>query len=151
MGASRLSLLDQRPKSNEIRANSRITLVLYRRRAFRQKVGTSTVLRRAFDKAVRTKPPVIAADAGPMGIECGEDALSRCVGAVRRSAEDDTEHPRTDRRARLLLPERVETRGEEIASAARRKSTDRGQARNVFGLWTAVSCGNRDQSRRRTE
>ena len=26
---------------------------------------TSTVLRRAFDKAVRRKPPVVAADAGP--------------------------------------------------------------------------------------
>jgi hypothetical protein len=32
----------------------------------------STVLRRAFDNAVRRKPPVVAADAGPMQFNCGE-------------------------------------------------------------------------------
>jgi hypothetical protein len=46
-----------------------ITLELYRRRAFRKKVCAGTVLRRAFDKAVRRKPPVVAADAGPMQIQ----------------------------------------------------------------------------------
>jgi hypothetical protein len=40
-----------------------ITLELYRRRAFRKKVCAGTVLRRAFDKAVRRKPPVVAAGA----------------------------------------------------------------------------------------
>jgi hypothetical protein len=49
-----------------------MTLALYRRRAFRKKVCTSTVLRRAFDKAVRRKPPVVAADAGPMQIQLRE-------------------------------------------------------------------------------
>ena len=33
---------------------------------------TSTVLWRAFDKAVRRKPPVFAADAGPMQIQLRE-------------------------------------------------------------------------------
>src|SRR5882762_5237161 len=42
-----------------------MTLAPYRRRAFRRKVCTSTVLRRAFDRAARRKPPVVAADAGP--------------------------------------------------------------------------------------
>ncbi len=36
---------------------------------FRGKVQGGRVLRRAFDKAVRRKPPVVAADAGPMEIE----------------------------------------------------------------------------------
>ena len=53
----------------------RMTLALYRRRAFRKKVYTSTALRRAFDKAVRRKPPVVAADAGLMGIQLREGAV----------------------------------------------------------------------------
>ncbi len=49
-----------------------MTLALYRRRAFRKEVCTSGVLRRAFDKAVRRKPPAVAADAGPMQIQLRE-------------------------------------------------------------------------------
>ena len=66
------------------------TLALYRRRAFRKKVCASTVLRRAFDKAVRRKPPVVAADAGPMQIQLREGAGSRCGEAVRQSTTDDS-------------------------------------------------------------
>jgi len=62
---------------------SRLTLALYRRRAFRRKVYTSTVFRRAFDKAVRRKPPVVGADAGLMQIQLREGAVWRCAGAVR--------------------------------------------------------------------
>jgi hypothetical protein len=69
---------------------ARITLALYRMRAFRKKVRWGTVLRRAFDKAVRRKPPVVAADAGPMQIQWREGAVSRCTGAVRQSTTDDT-------------------------------------------------------------
>jgi hypothetical protein len=44
---------------------ARMTLVLYRRRACtNNKVEVSRAFRRAFDKAVRTKPPAVAADAG---------------------------------------------------------------------------------------
>jgi hypothetical protein len=57
---------------------------------FQKKVHASTVLRRAFDKAVRRKPPVVAADAVPMQIQLGEGAVSRCTGAVRQSTTDDT-------------------------------------------------------------
>jgi hypothetical protein len=35
---------------------SRVTLVLYRRRAFRRRLEVRRALRRAFDKAVRRKP-----------------------------------------------------------------------------------------------
>ena len=41
------------------------------------------MLRRAFDKAVRTKPPVVAADAVLMQIQLREGAVWRCAGAVR--------------------------------------------------------------------
>jgi hypothetical protein len=57
---------------------------------FRKTVHASTVLRRAFDKAVRRKPPVVAADAGLMQIELREGAVSRCTGAVRQCTTDDT-------------------------------------------------------------
>ena len=50
---------------------------------FHRSVGGSAVLWRAFDKAVRRKPPVVAADAGPMQIQLWEGAVSRCTGAVR--------------------------------------------------------------------
>jgi len=36
------------------------------------------VLRRAFDKAVRRMPPVVAADAVSMQIQLRESAVSRC-------------------------------------------------------------------------
>jgi hypothetical protein len=70
--------------------DSRITLALYRRRAFRKKVHVSKVLRRAFDKAVRRKPPVVAVDAGPMQIQLRVGEVSRCAEAVRQSTTDDT-------------------------------------------------------------
>ena len=57
---------------------------------FQKKVHASTVLRRAFDKAVRRKPPVVAADAGPMQIQLWEGAVSRCPESVRQSTTDDT-------------------------------------------------------------
>jgi len=69
---------------------ARVTLALYRRRAFRKKVCTRAVLRRAFDKAVRRKPPVVAADAGLMQIQLWEGSLSRCAEAVRQSTTDDS-------------------------------------------------------------
>ena len=42
---------------------------------FQEKVCTSTVLLRAFDKAVRRKPPVVAADAGLMQIQWREGVV----------------------------------------------------------------------------
>ena len=45
---------------------------------------------RAFDKAVRTKPPVVAADAGPIQIQLREGEVSRCAEAVRLGTTDDT-------------------------------------------------------------
>src|ERR1035437_314525 len=42
--------------------------------------------RRAFDKAIRTKPPVVAVDAGLMQFELSGGKVSRCAGTVRRGA-----------------------------------------------------------------
>ena len=108
---------------------------------------TNTVLRRAFDKAVRTKPPVFAADAAPMQIQWWEGAVSNCAGAMRRSAQDNGVWPGAEGRVKKSSTEGVEKREEEICSAARRRGTERDEARNVFVLGTAVSCGDRDRWR----
>ena len=50
---------------------------------------TSAALGRAFDKAVRRKPPVVAADAGPMQIQLREGAVSRRAEVVRQSTAED--------------------------------------------------------------
>jgi hypothetical protein len=71
--------------------NSRLTLALYRRRAFRKKVRVSTVFWRAFDKAVRRKPRAVAADAGPLQIQLWEDSVPSCAGTVRESTAAGTE------------------------------------------------------------
>ncbi len=50
---------------------------------FQEELRTGTMVRRAFDKAVRRKPPVVAADAGPYGnsIEgrCGVEMHRGCA------------------------------------------------------------------------
>jgi len=46
------------------------------------------MVRRAFDKAVRRKPPVVAANAGPMEIQLREGAVSRCAEAVQSKIFD---------------------------------------------------------------
>jgi hypothetical protein len=57
---------------------------------FQEEVRTSTMVRRVFDKAVRTKPPVVAADAGAMQIQLREGVGSGCAEAVRQSTTDDS-------------------------------------------------------------
>ena len=54
----------------------------------RKKVCTGTVLRRAFDKAVRRKSPEVAADAGLMQIQLREGAVSRRTEVVRQSTAE---------------------------------------------------------------
>jgi hypothetical protein len=78
----------------------------------------------------------------------GESASSR--GAVRGSAEDHTACARAGRSAKRSLTESVE-KGKEIGAVARLRRMARDDARKVFLLWRAVSCGSRDQQRWRTE
>jgi hypothetical protein len=86
-----------------------------------------------------------------MQIQWREGEVSRCAGVVRRSAEDNTACAGAGGNAQLSLRERVEKRKEEIGSGARRRGTERGEARKVFVLWEAVSCGSRDPDGGRTE
>jgi hypothetical protein len=57
---------------------------------FQEELRRGTMVWRAFDKAVRREPPVVAADAGLMEIQLREGAVSRCAEAVRQSTTDDS-------------------------------------------------------------
>jgi hypothetical protein len=65
-----------------------MTLEIYRKRAFSKKVCTSAMFWRAFDKAVRRKPHVIAADAGLMQIQLREGTVLKCAQGARQSTTD---------------------------------------------------------------
>ena len=108
-----------------------MTLALYRRRAFRKKPGTSTVLRRAFDKAVRRKPPVVAADAGPMQIQMREGVVWRCAGAERKSTAVGAEREKSDVGVKL---EHSRRRDDAVCRSKRHRDTERADARKGFVL-----------------
>src|SRR5260370_10941438 len=86
-----------------------------------------------------------------MQIQSREGRASRCAEAVRRSARDSATWAGAGRRARQPQTENAEKREEEICSAARRRPTNRAEARSVSELWRVVSCGSGDQEGRRTE
>jgi hypothetical protein len=125
--------------------------VLYRRRAFRKKVCTSAVLWRAFDKAVRRKPPVVAADAGPMQIQLWEGAVPRFAGTVRESTAANTEGEKGEVDSEFLGSGRSRKWKEAICRRARHTETECADTRKDF-LWSrVVSCGLDDQGGRRTK
>ncbi len=103
--------------------------VLYRRRAFVRTVQAGRPFRRMFDKAGRTKPPVVAADAGPMQIQWRESEASRYAAGVQQGLEENTMHPGAGRIAILSLMESVEKRGDEIGS--RQNAEGRGVAKHA--------------------
>ena len=59
---------------------------------FQEELRTGTMVRRAFDKAVRRKPPVVAADAGSYG----NSIEGRCGVEMRRGCA--AEHDRRQRK-----------------------------------------------------
>ena len=62
---------------------SQVTLALYRR-PVQEKVRVSTVFWRAFDKALKRKPPAVAADAGLCKFNCGKIRCSAAPGLRER-------------------------------------------------------------------
>jgi len=74
---------------------------------FQEELRTGTMVWRAFDKAVRRKPPVVAADAGPMEIHLWEGAVEMRRGCA---AEYDRRHweMKTWRKRMTLAKSRLE-------------------------------------------
>ena len=111
-----------------------MTLALYRRRAFKKEVCTSGVLRRAFDKAVRRKPPAVAADAGPMQIQLREGSVPRFAGTVQESTADGSEGERNEVGAELLRSDSPRKWKEAVCRRARHREIERADAHRSFVL-----------------
>jgi hypothetical protein len=82
-----------------------------------------------------------------MDIQWGEGEMSRCGGALRGGAEDESTRPGAGKSAKRWLISSVEKREEEIGWATRRTGAEREGTREVFVLWSAVSCGSRERCR----
>src|SRR6266851_2377523 len=120
--------------SNYTAICDRVTLALYRRRAFRKRACTSAALWRAFDKAVRRKPPVVAADAGPMQIQLWEGAVPRFAGTVRESTAANTEGEKGEVDSEFLRSGRSRKWKEAICRRARHTETAHADVRKSFVL-----------------
>jgi len=94
---------------------------------------------------------MIAADAGPMGIEWRKGAMSRCAGVVRRSTEDNAKCRWSASRTRVPENNGWKSWKAEVCREARRREIARAEARKGFVMSMVVSCGNRDWERWRTE
>jgi len=80
-----------------------------------------------------------------MGIECREGLALGCAGAVARSIVDHSarrERGFCEKMSRSEAPRKPE---EQICSAIRRTTTDRGEARRILLMEQVVSCGSGDQ------
>jgi hypothetical protein len=92
-----------------------------------------------FDGAAR------AADAGPMGIECRQGLALGCAGAVERSPVDHSASRERVFCEKMWQNEAPRKPEEQICSAIRRTTTDRGEARGILLMEKVVSCGSGDQ------
>src|SRR6266852_1921393 len=112
----------------------RMTLALYRSLDLRKKVCPSAALWRAFDIAVRRKPPVVAADAGPMQIQLWEGAVPRFAGTVRESTAANTEGEKGEVDSEFLRSGRSRKWKEAICRRARHTETAHADVRKSFVL-----------------
>ena len=75
---------------------------------------------------------MVAADACSMQIEWREGAAWRCAETARQSKANDTVRTEACYCEKMLRRECLEKLEEEIGSAIRRRTVDRGEARRVF-------------------
>jgi len=106
------------------------------------------VVRRAFEKAVRRKPPAVAADAGPMQIQWWEGAASSCAETVPQSATRDSMSPEAG--CCVKGGEEGGQRSWKRRSAPWQghRGTERVEAREGFELERVASCRSHDHRRR---
>ena len=99
-----------------------------------KRVCTSRVLRRAFDKAVRRKPPGVAADADPMQIQLWEGSVPRCAGTVRESTAAGGEREKSDVGAKFSRGDGSRKWKDAICRTARHGGTECADARKNWVL-----------------
>ena len=92
------------------------------------------MLRRAFDKAVRRKPPVVAADAGLMQIQLREGAVPSCAGTVRESTAAGTEREESDVGAKFSRRDGSRKWKGVVCRRTRHRETERADTRKGFVL-----------------
>src|ERR1700680_5131039 len=95
---------------------------------------TSTVFWRAFDKAVRRKPPAVAADAGPMQIQLWEGSVPSCAGTVRESTAAGTEREESNVGAKFSRRNGSRKGKDAVGRTARHRETERADARKDLVL-----------------
>jgi hypothetical protein len=97
-------------------------------------VRTSTMFGRAFDKAVRRKPPAVAADAVPMQIQLREGAVPSCAGAVHGSTAAGSGREESDIGAKFWRRDGSRKCKDAVCRTVRRRETERADARKSFAL-----------------
>src|SRR2546427_4398853 len=80
-----------------------------------------------------------------MQIECREGLASGGAGTLERSTVDRSGRPERGFGEKMWQSERPRKLKEQICSAMRRTTTDRGGARRILSMERVVSCGNGDQ------
>jgi hypothetical protein len=89
---------------------------------------------RAFDKAVRRKPPAVAADAGPMQIQLWEGSVRSWGGTVHGSTAAGSEREESDIGAKFWRRDGSRKWKDAVGRTARRRKTERADARRSFAL-----------------
>jgi hypothetical protein len=79
-----------------------------------------------------------------MQIECREGLALGCAGTVERSTVDHSARPERRLFEKMLRNEAPREPEEELCSATRRATTDRGEARRILLMGSVVSCGSGD-------
>jgi hypothetical protein len=94
---------------------------------------------------------VVAADAGPMGIEWIGGTVWRSAESAERSRTENVEGETVVGEASCWTVDGREEREEEIDGAGRRRSTPSAKRPKTFGMSMVISCGNGDRKRWRAE
>ncbi len=85
---------------------------------------------RAFDKAVRRKPPAVAADAGPMQIQLREGSVPSCAGTVHGSTAAGSEREESKIGAKFWRRDGSRKCKDAVGRTARRRETERADQTN---------------------
>jgi hypothetical protein len=125
----------------------RMTLVLYRRRALKKKIGGGTGRRWGARSIKPSEGSRSRGGRGPMEIEWSARAMPRSGRAVRRGDDADRGSVRAGKRAKRSCWASGKQREERRSWWTRHTRTGRGQARKVSEMERAVSCGSRELGR----
>jgi hypothetical protein len=90
---------------------------------------------------------VVAADAGPKGIEWIGGAVLRCAESVHRRRTEDPKRGILVGETSLLTVDDREQREEEMDCAGRRRGAPSAETHKTLVMSIVVSCGNRDRER----